>query len=84
MRAAFPDTRMTIEDEIAEGDKVVIRWTIRGTHKGEYMGIAPTGKEVTVTGISVYRIERGKIVEDWSNNDMLGMLQQLGAIPSLS
>jgi len=82
-RAAFPDTRITIEDEVAEGDKVVIRWTIRGTHKGEYMGIAPTGKQVTMTGISVYRIEKGKIVEDWSNSDMLGMMQQLGAVPPM-
>jgi predicted ester cyclase len=83
-QAAFSDISITVEDQIAEGDKVVSRWTIRGTHKGEYMGIAPTGKQVTITGISIYRIEKGKIVEDWANSDMLGMLQQLGAIPSLS
>jgi len=81
-RSAFPDTQMTIEDQIAEGDKVVTRWTARGTHKGELMGIPPTGKQVTVTGISVSRWANGKTVESWSNFDTLGMLQQLGAVPT--
>jgi steroid delta-isomerase-like uncharacterized protein len=80
-RTAFPDLQTTIEDMIAEGDKVVTRWTVRGTHKGEIMGIAPTGKQVTMTGISIDRIEGGKIVEEWNEMDMLGMMQQLGAVP---
>jgi steroid delta-isomerase-like uncharacterized protein len=82
-RSAFPDVRITIEDEVAEGDKVVVRYTIRGTHKGEFMGIAPTGKLVTWTGTSIYRIENGRIAEDWFNHDNLGMMQQLGAIPKM-
>jgi steroid delta-isomerase-like uncharacterized protein len=77
-RTAFPGNQLTVEDYIAEGDTVVSRWTGRGTHKGDLMGIAPTGKQVTVTGISIQRIANGKIVEEWSNYDMLGMLQQLG------
>ena len=80
-RTAFPDIHITIEDEIAEGDKVVTRFTSRGTHKGELMGIAPTGEQVTVTGISIFRIAGGKIVEDWTEFDAVGMLQQLGVMP---
>jgi steroid delta-isomerase-like uncharacterized protein len=79
--SAFPGNQLTVEDYIAEGDTVVSRWTGRGTHKGDLMGIAPTGKQVTVTGISIQRIANGKIVEEWSNYDMLGMLQQLGVAP---
>ncbi|MFQ6059407.1 MAG: ester cyclase [Anaerolineae bacterium] len=79
---AFADFRLTIEDMVAEGDKVVIRWTIRGTHKGEYIGIAATGKEVTMTGISIRRIEGGKIMEEWLESDMLGLMQQMGVVPS--
>ena len=77
-RTAFPDIQFTVEDQIAEGDKVVIRWTLTGTHKGEYMGIPPTGVQVRVTGISFFRIAGGKIVERWLNRDALGMMQQLG------
>ena len=80
-RTAFPDLHMTIEDQIAEGDKVVNRWTSRGTHKGDLMGIPPTGKQVTVMGIYVARIAGSKIVEEWGNFDALGMLQQLGVVP---
>jgi steroid delta-isomerase-like uncharacterized protein len=80
-RSAFPDVRVTIEDQIAEGDKVVSRWSARGTQKGELQGIPASNKQVTVTGISIDRIEGGKIVESWNNWDTLGMLQQLGAIP---
>ena len=82
IRAAFPDLRVTLEDDIAEGDKVVSRWTGQGTHQGELMGIAPTGNQVRVTGITIHRIEDGKIVEEWENFDALGMMQQIGAIPS--
>ena len=72
---AFPDMRIAIEDMIAEGDRVVIRFTYRGTHKGDLMGIPPTGKQVTVTGIDIMRIANGKILEEWINNDLM---QQLG------
>lgn len=76
----FPDFKSTIEDMVAEGDKVAVRWTGRGTHKGEFMGIAPTGKKVTVTGISIIRIVGGKIVEEWTEMDNLGAMQQLGVV----
>ncbi len=81
-RSAFPDVHLTIEDQIAEGDTVVSRWTARGTHKGELMGIPPTGKQVTVTGMNIERVANGKLVEGWSNYDTLGMLQQLGVVPA--
>jgi steroid delta-isomerase-like uncharacterized protein len=80
-RSAFPDLRVTIEDQIAEGDKVVSRWSARGTQKGELLGMPASNKQATVTGISIDRFEGGKIVESWNNWDTLGMLQQLGAIP---
>jgi steroid delta-isomerase-like uncharacterized protein len=82
-RNAFPDIHFTIEDEIAQGDKVVIRWTSRGTHQGELMGISPTGKQCTVTGITINRFSGGKIQESWNNWDALGMLQQLGVVPPI-
>jgi steroid delta-isomerase-like uncharacterized protein len=82
-RTAFPDLTLTVDDALAEGNKVTIRWSARGTHKGELMGIAPTGKQVTMTGISVVRITSGKVAEAWVTWDALGMLQQLGAIPPL-
>ena len=82
-RAAFSDGGITIEDTIAEGDKVVVRWTMHGTHIGEFWGIPPTGKKFTMSGISIYRIEDGKIVEDWANSDTLGMMRQLGVIPPM-
>jgi predicted ester cyclase len=80
-RQGFPDVISTIEDLIAEGDKVVARWRSRATHQGEYMGIAPTGNEVEFTGISFYRIEEGKIAESWSVEDQLGLMRQIGAFP---
>jgi predicted ester cyclase len=79
--AAFPDYHATIEDAIAEGDKVVHRFEGRGTHKGEWMGIAPTGKQVNVTGIIIYRIAGNKIVEEWTQYDAMGVMIQLGAVP---
>jgi predicted ester cyclase len=81
-RAAFPDRRFVVEDMIAEGDKVSARFTMRGTHKGELRGIAPTGREVTMTGIDMIRLSEGKMVEDRVEVDQLGMMQQLGAIAS--
>jgi steroid delta-isomerase-like uncharacterized protein len=83
-RGAFPDVQLTINDLIAEGDKVATRWTANGTHKGELMGIAPTGKRVTVTGCDIEQYQNGKMVEAWASYDMLGMLQQLGVVPSLT
>lgn len=83
-RTAFPDVRLTIEDEIAEGDRVVTRWSARGTHEGELFGIPATGKQATVTGITIDRIDDGRIVETWTNWDTLGLLQQLGAIPAMA
>ena len=80
-RRAFPDLRVTVEDLIAEGDKVVARLRFRGTHLGELEGIAPTGRWVDCTGIVVSRMEGGKIAEDWANFDDLGLMRQLGAIP---
>jgi steroid delta-isomerase-like uncharacterized protein len=80
---AFPDLHETIEDAIAEEDRVVTRSTYRGTHKGEFQGIPPTGKQVTITGIHLTRVADGKMVEDWANFDQLGMLQQLGVIPPM-
>ena len=81
-RAAYPDTRLAIGEMIAEGDLVAMTWTATGTHRGELMGIAPTGRSVTVTGMGVDRISGGQIVESWANYDALGMLAQLGAIPA--
>ena len=78
---AFSDTRISIDEQIAEGDTVATRWTGRGTHTGEISGIAPTGKDVTITGTSLSRVESGKLVEDRTTWDTLGMLVQLGAIP---
>ncbi len=80
-RAAFPDIQDTIVDIVAEGDKVVVRWTSRGTHQGEFMGIAPTGRHVTFTGMRLFRIAENKIAESWVNIDQLGLLEQLGAVP---
>ena len=81
-RSAFPDVRIEIEDQIAEGDKVVSRWVASGTHEGDLMGIAPTGNRVTVVGTTIERIADGQIAETWDNYDALGMMRQLGAIPS--
>ncbi len=80
-REAFPDLRITIGDQIAEGDRVVTRWSSRGTHRGEFRGITPTGNEVRLTGIGIFRFSDGKVVESWDNFDQLGMMQQLGVIP---
>src|SRR5918911_5617906 len=82
--AAFPDLQFTVEDQIADGDRVTTRYTGQGTHRGELMGIAPTGKHATATGITIFRIEEGKMAEMWQNWDALGLLQQLGAIPQMT
>jgi predicted ester cyclase len=74
---AFPDLHFTIEDMFAEGDKVATRWTIRGTHRGEFMGLPPTGNQVTWSGINITRVVEGKLVEDWVEQDTPGLMQQL-------
>lgn len=79
-RVIFPDHHFTVDDLVAEGDKVAIRWTMRGTHSGELRDIRPTGKKVTLTGMSIFRVAGGKIAEDWVSPDTLGLLQQLGAV----
>ena len=80
--AAFPDLAVTVDDVIAAGEKVVTRLTVRGTHSGELMGIPPTGRTATVTGITILRLASGKLAELWQDWDRLGMLQQLGVIPA--
>ena len=80
-RTAFPDIHFTVEDQIAEGDNVVNRVTARGTHQGELMGIPPTGKQVTVTGITIDHIVGDKLAESWGILDIWGMMQQLGVAP---
>jgi len=79
-REAFPDFHDTIDDQVAEGDKVVTRFTSTGTHKGVLMGLPPTNKRATWMGIAIDRIEDGKIVEEWVSWDLFGMMQQLSAI----
>ena len=80
IRSALPDLRVTLEDDIAEGDKVVSRWRAQGTHQGELMGIAPTGNEVAITGITIHRIEDGKIIEEWENWDHTDLFASLGVV----
>jgi predicted ester cyclase len=78
-RAAFPDARITLEDVIAEGDRIAFRSTLRATHQGEFLGIAATGKGVEVSLLDVICIEDGKFVEQWGGPDLFSLLQQLGA-----
>jgi steroid delta-isomerase-like uncharacterized protein len=80
-RESFPDLEVTIDDMLAEGDKVVVRWTASGTQQGEVMGVPGSGKRTTISGIGIDRLEGGRIVESWAHWDALGMLQQIGAIP---
>jgi predicted ester cyclase len=79
---AFPDFHFTIDDMIAEGDEVAVRLTIRGRQSGPMMGIPPTSKQITISALHIYRVAGGKIVEGWVNSDDLGMMQQLGVIPT--
>jgi steroid delta-isomerase-like uncharacterized protein len=82
IRRGFPDIDVTVEDIIAEGDKVVVRNTWRGTHQGEFNGIPATGRQIEIGGIVIWRIENGKIAERWATVDTLSLLQQLGVIPT--
>jgi steroid delta-isomerase-like uncharacterized protein len=83
-RAAFPDARYEIEDILAEGDTAALRYSARATNEGEFMDMDPTGEQVDVSGMEMYRVEDGKIVEMWTSYDALGLLQQLGRVPSLA
>jgi steroid delta-isomerase-like uncharacterized protein len=80
-RTAFHDFRLSIEDLLAEGETVVARWSCRGVHKGELNGIAPTGKQFAITGVTIARFSNGKIVEGFVNWDALGLMRQLGVVP---
>lgn len=81
--AAFPDAQRTVEDQLTDDyQNVITRWTATGTHRGEFMGVAPTGKRITITGISIHRIASGKIVEEWQQWDSLGLMHQLGVVPT--
>ena len=81
-RRAFPDAQFTVEDRVVEGDRIAVRWRMQGTHQGEFQGIPPTGKAVTVSGIAIHRFAGDQIQESWDSYDALGLLQQLGAIPA--
>jgi predicted ester cyclase len=78
--AAFHDGSLTVDDQVVDGDRVATKWTVTGTHTGEFAGIAPTGKQVTVSGVTISRIAAGKVVEAWTTWDRLGLLVQLGAV----
>jgi predicted ester cyclase len=80
-RSAVPDLTYTVEDQVAEGDKVVTRYTASGTHQGEFFGVAPTGKRIEMSGIQIDRFdESGKMVEEWPEYDLLGAMKQMGAV----
>lgn len=81
LRGAIPDIHMTIEDIMAEGDRVTVRITVEGTHKGNQLGVAATGRRIRIAGVVIIRIEHAQIVEGWNSWDQLGLLRQIGAIP---
>ena len=82
-QSGFPDAHWTVDDTMTDGDTVITRWTGSGTHRGDLMGIAPTGKHVSITGVWIHRVEDGRIAESWNVWDTLGMLQQLGVVAEL-
>jgi steroid delta-isomerase-like uncharacterized protein len=81
-RQAFPDLRITVDEQFAEGETVVTRWTATGTNEGDLMGMPATGKQATTAGININRISGGKLIEGWGLFDQLGLLQQIGAVPT--
>jgi steroid delta-isomerase-like uncharacterized protein len=83
LRTAFPDLQLNIEEMFADGNTVITRFSSRGTHKGNFEGVAPTGKSCKVTGITISRFSDGKLVEAWVQTDALGLMQQLGVVPAL-
>jgi steroid delta-isomerase-like uncharacterized protein len=82
MRAAFPDWTVTTDDLMADRDRLISRWTVRGTHRGAFAGVEPTGRAIELRGISIHRIVGGRIVENWHAVDRLGLLRQIGALPT--
>src|SRR6185369_2621446 len=82
MRGGFPDIQWTLEETIAEGDKVAARFTMRGTHQGAFFGVPPSGKKIVVQAMNFYRLSDGKFVEERGQPDLLGLLQQIGAVPT--
>ncbi len=82
-RSGFPDLKFAIDDTIAERDEVVLHWTATGTHKGQFLGMAPTNKKASVSGTSIFRIEGSRIVEQWANWNLMSMMEQLGLSPVL-
>jgi steroid delta-isomerase-like uncharacterized protein len=82
IRSALPDARYEVDDLIAEGDRVVVRWRLRGTHMGAFRGLAPTGRAIALKGIAIYRVEGGKLMERWVVSDMHGLLEEIrGSLP---
>jgi steroid delta-isomerase-like uncharacterized protein len=79
IRSAVPDARYEVDDLIAEGEKVVVRWTLLGTHQGDFGGIAPTGRPIALKGIAIYRVDDGKLMERWVVSDLHGLLEEIGA-----
>ena len=82
MRSGFPDIQWTLEETIAEGDNIVARYTMRGTHQGAFMGVPPTGKKIAVQALNIYRFSNGQILEELGQPDLLGLLQQIGGLPA--
>ena len=82
MRGGFPDIQWTLEEMVAEGDKVAARFTMRGTHLGTFFGTSSTGKTITVQALNIYRLSHGQIIEETGQPDLLGLLQQIGAVPA--
>jgi steroid delta-isomerase-like uncharacterized protein len=82
-RRGFPDMKITIEDTVSEGNEVVHHWTVTGTHKGHFLGVAPTNKKATVSGTSIFRIEKSKIAEQWSDWNLMTLMEQLGIAAGL-
>jgi len=81
IRSALPDARYEVDDLIAEGDRVVVRWRLLGTHKGAFRGIAPTGRPLALKGIAIYRVDGGKLMERWVVSDLYSVLEEIGALP---
>ena len=82
-RAAFENLNVTVEDMVAEGDRVAARFTARGIHKGPFMGLPPTGKPIVMTGMEIFRLENGRIAELWGEANLIGLMQQLGILPPM-
>jgi len=82
MRGGFPDIQWTLEEMVAESDKIAARFTMRGTHRGTFFGIPPTGKTISVQAMNIYRLSGGQFVEEHGQPDLLGLLQQIGAVPT--